>query len=53
VIFFRGGARTTWHVERYVKKVAFLRQTNPIGFGLAIRAVNRLKRSQNPLRRCW
>jgi uncharacterized protein len=55
VIFFRGGARATWHVERYVKKVAFLRQTNPIGFGLAIRAVNRLKRMllKTPAPICW
>ena len=57
-VFFRGGARATWHVERYVKKVAFLRQTNPIGFGLAIHAVNRLKRmlSKSPapmLVRLW
>jgi hypothetical protein len=28
-----------------VKKVAFLRQANPIGFGFAIRAVNKLKRT--------
>jgi hypothetical protein len=27
-----------------MKKVAFCRQTNPIGFGFAIRGVNRLKR---------
>ena len=27
-----------------MKKVAFLHQTNPAGFGLAIRAVNKLKR---------
>ena len=44
VIFFSGGAQAKWHVEGYVKKVAFLRQTNPAGFGLAIRAVNKLKR---------
>jgi uncharacterized cupin superfamily protein len=44
VIYFRRGAHAKWHVEGYVKKVAFLRQTNPIGFGLAIRAVNKLKR---------
>ena len=44
VIFFRGGAHAKWHVEGYVKKVAFLHQTNPVGFGLAIRAVNKLKR---------
>ena len=44
VIFFSGGAQAKWHVEGYVKKVAFLHQTNPAGFGLAIRAVNKLKR---------
>ena len=43
VIFFRKGAHARWHVEGYVKKVAFCRQTNPIG-GFAIRAVNKLKR---------
>ena len=44
VIFFRHGAHAKWHVEGYVKKVAFLRRPNPFGLGLAIRAVNRLKR---------
>ena len=39
VIFFRSGANAKWHVEGYVKKVAFCRQTNPVGFGFAIRAV--------------
>jgi len=27
-----------------VKKVVFFRQTNPLGLGLAVRAVNKLKR---------
>jgi uncharacterized protein len=45
VIFFRDGVHAKWHVERYVKRVAFLRQTSPIGFGFAIRAVNKLKRT--------
>ena len=45
VIFFRHGAHAKWHVEGYVKKVAFLRRPNPIGFGFALRAVNRLKRT--------
>ncbi|GLR86542.1 cupin domain-containing protein [Bradyrhizobium iriomotense] len=45
VIFFRKGAHAKWHVEGYVKKIAFLRQTTPIGFGFAIRAVNRFKRT--------
>jgi uncharacterized protein len=44
VIFFRGGAHAKWHVEGYVKKVAFCHQTNPAGVGLIIRAVNKLKR---------
>jgi uncharacterized cupin superfamily protein len=44
VIFFRNGAHAKWHVEGYVKKVAFFRQTNPLGLGLAVRAVNKLKR---------
>ena len=44
VIFFREGAHAKWHVEGYVKKVAFLRQSNPLGLGFAIRAVNKLKR---------
>jgi hypothetical protein len=44
VIFFREGAHAKWHVEDYVKKVAFLRQSNPLGIGFAIRALNKLKR---------
>ncbi len=36
-------ARAKWHVEDYVKKIAFLREPNPIGLSFAIRAVNRLK----------
>src|SRR6476661_4818408 len=44
VIFFRNGAHAKWHVEGHVKKVAFFRQTNPLGLGLVVRAVNKLKR---------
>lgn len=43
VIFFRNGAHAKWHVEGYVKKVAFFRATNPLGLGLAVRAVNKLR----------
>jgi uncharacterized protein len=43
VIFFRDGAYAKWHVEGYVKKVAFLRQSNPFWLSFAIRAVNKLK----------
>ena len=44
VIFFRNGAHAKWHVEGHVKKLAFFRQTNPFGLGLAVRALNKLKR---------
>ena len=44
VIFFRNGAHAKWHVEGYVKKVAFCRQHNPFWLGFAIRAVNKVKR---------
>lgn len=43
VIFFRNGAHAKWHVEGYVKKVAFFRATNPLGLGLAVRTVNKLR----------
>ena len=44
VILFRDGAHVKWHVESYVKKIAFFRQTLPFGFGYAVRAINKLKR---------
>jgi uncharacterized cupin superfamily protein len=44
VIFFRNGAHAKWHVEGHVKKVAFFRHTSPFGLGLAVRALNKLKR---------
>lgn len=44
VIFFRGGAHAKWDVEDYVKKVAFLRQTNLFGLDFVVRAVNKLQR---------
>ena len=43
VIFFRNGAHAKWHVENYVKKVAFCRQNNPFPLGFAILAANKLK----------
>ncbi|MDA9492302.1 cupin domain-containing protein [Bradyrhizobium sp. CCBAU 11361] len=49
VVFFRDGAHAKWHIEDYVRKVAFLRQTNPVGFGYAIRAINKLKRMSSTL----
>lgn len=44
VILFRDGARVKWHVERPVKKIAFFRQTLPLGLGYAVRAINKVKR---------
>jgi uncharacterized protein len=44
VIFFRDGAHAKWHVEDYVKKVAFCRLTNPFWLSFAMRAFNKLKR---------
>ncbi|WBL81495.1 hypothetical protein I3J27_14120 [Bradyrhizobium xenonodulans] len=41
-MFYRG-AHARWHVEGYVKKVAFLRLNNPHPLGFAIRAVNKLR----------
>ena len=43
VVFFRKGAHAIWHVEGYVRKVAFLRLHNPFPLGIAIRAINKLK----------
>jgi hypothetical protein len=43
VIFFREGAHAKWHVEGYVRKLAFLRVNYPFPLGIAIRAVNKLK----------
>lgn len=43
VIVFRSGAHAKWHVEGYVRKIAFLYVNNPFPFGIAIRAVNKLK----------
>ena len=43
VILFRNGAHAKWHVENYVKKVAFCRLNNPPPLGFAIRAVKKLK----------
>ena len=43
VIFFRNGAHAKWHVENYVRKVAFCRLNNPFPLGFAIRVANKLK----------
>jgi uncharacterized cupin superfamily protein len=43
-IFFRAGSRAEWTVERYIRKIAFLRTPVPKHALLAIRAVRVLKR---------
>src|SRR6266700_3391038 len=43
VVVFHRGAHAKWHVEGYVKKVAFLRLNNPLPLGFAIRALNKLR----------
>ena len=52
VVFFRSGASVKWHVEGYVKKVAFCRLANAPVLGYAIRALNKFRsvmiRRNNP-----
>jgi uncharacterized cupin superfamily protein len=43
-VFFRAGSRAEWTVERYIRKIAFLRTPVPKHALLAIRAVRVLKR---------
>jgi uncharacterized protein len=43
VIYFRVGAHAIWHVEGYVKKIAFLRLNNPFPLDVAVRALNKLR----------
>ena len=43
VILFRNGAHAKWHVENYVKKIAFCHLNSPPPLGFAIRAANKLK----------
>jgi uncharacterized cupin superfamily protein len=42
VIVFRTGTQAKWHVENYVKKVAFCHLHSPFPLGFAIRGVNKL-----------
>lgn len=44
VIFFKTGAHAKWHVEGHVKKLAYCLKTQPYVLGLAVRAINKLKR---------
>ena len=44
VLFLPRGAVCHWHVERYVKKVAFCRRTVPFLLSVAIRGYGRIRR---------
>jgi hypothetical protein len=44
VIFFKDGAHARWHVEGFVKKLAFCRKTQPVWLGFALRVVLKLKK---------
>ena len=48
VLFLPRGAVCHWHVESYVKKVAFCRRTLPYSVGFVVRAFGRIKRMLNP-----
>ena len=43
VILFGAGTHAKWHVEKYVKKVAFCRLINPFPLGFSIRVAHKLK----------
>ncbi len=51
VIFFKKGAHATWHVEGYVRKLAFCRRTTPVLLGLVLRVLSKIKRSLMPARK--
>jgi uncharacterized protein len=44
-VFFPAGASATWRVSRYIRKVAFLRQTLPPPLGFGVRAWHLLLRT--------
>jgi uncharacterized cupin superfamily protein len=44
VIFFKDGAHARWHVEDYVKKLAFCRKTQPVWLGFAFRVFLKLRK---------
>jgi len=44
VIFFKDGAHARWHVEGFVKKLAFCRKTQPVWLGFALRVFLKLRK---------
>ena len=51
VIFFKNGAHAKWHVEGHVRKLAFLRRTQPFLLGFVLRAFSKIKRTVAPTRK--
>jgi uncharacterized protein len=51
VIFFKNGAHAKWHVEGHVRKLAFLRRTQPVLLGIVLRAFSKIKRNVAPARK--
>jgi uncharacterized cupin superfamily protein len=51
VVFFPSGSRATWRIDKYIRKVAFVRQSIPKPVGLALRIWRRASRTGNELRR--
>ena len=48
-VFFPGGTSATWHVDVYVRKIAFLRHTLPFPAGMMLRVWKRILASFRPL----
>nr|WP_245582459.1 cupin domain-containing protein [Neorhizobium lilium] len=46
IAYFKGGSWATWHVETYVRKIAFLRRPAPAPLAVLYRLRNRLRRSR-------
>jgi hypothetical protein len=44
VIFFKDGAHARWHIESFVKKLAFCRKTQPVWLGFALRVFLKLRK---------
>jgi len=47
VVFFRKGAHARWHVETYVRKIAFCRRTLPFPLAIAFKILSRLRRMRS------
>jgi uncharacterized cupin superfamily protein len=50
VIYFKNGAHAEWHVECYVRKLAFLRSAQPMLVALGLRVLSKIKRT---LKAAW